>query len=160
MRRAALFLSAAALMVSAVALSAQTTNFAGKWTMVPDPNAATGGRGGGGGLGMEVTIAQDDKTLTTTRTTQNGDVKSTYNLDGSESTNTMSFGGNSIDQKSTGKWDGPKFTITTTRTGQNGPTTSTMALWLDASGNLMIASTNPPRGGGDPVTRTFTYKKN
>jgi hypothetical protein len=156
--------SAAALVLAAPALSAQgKPSFAGKWAMVVDPNAAGGGgggRGGGrGGLGMEPTIAQDEKTLIITRTTQAGEVKSVYNLDGSESKNTMTMGGNAVEQVSKAAWEGNTLVITTTSSFQGNPTTSTMKLSIDASGQLVVETTSPGRGGGEPVTRTATYKK-
>ncbi len=161
MRRTALFLSVAALtLASTTAIHAQAANFAGTWTMVPDPNAAGGGgRGGRGGLGQEVTIAQDAKTLTITRTTQAGEVKSVYNLDGSDSKNTMSMGGNSVDQMSQAKWDGSKLVINSSMPMGDTERKTSMTLSLDSSGSLVVESTSPGRGGGDPVTRTSTYKK-
>ena len=43
MKRAAVLVSAAALVLFTAGLTAQAkTNFAGKWTIVPDPNAAAG----------------------------------------------------------------------------------------------------------------------
>jgi hypothetical protein len=161
MRNLTLMMSAAALFVAAPDASAQAKNFAGKWTVVVDPNAPppTGGRGGRGGLGQEPTIAQDDKTLTITRTTQMGEVKSVYNLDGSESKNTMTFGGNAVEQVSKTKWDGDKLVITTTSNFGGNTIESSMVLSIDASGNLVVQSTSPGRGGGAPTTTTMTYKK-
>ena len=80
MRRTALFVSAAALVLSTPSLFAQgTPNLAGTWNVVADANAGGGGgRGGRGGLGPSATITQDDKTLTITRTNQNGEIKSVY----------------------------------------------------------------------------------
>jgi hypothetical protein len=159
-------LSAAVLLVSA-GLSAQAPALAGKWTLVPDPNAAAagggggkgGGRGGGGGAfcGMECTITQDAKVLTVTRTTQAGDVKATYNLDGSPSKNTQTFGQNTMESTSTAKAEGGKLVITTKQQGQNGEVTRTTTLSLDA-GSLKVESTGPGREG-TPVTTTQTYKK-
>ena len=72
MRRIAIALTAATLLVGA-GLSAQAPSFTGKWTLVPDPNAASGRRRqgrrtGGGGLagsaGTRCTVAQDAKALT------------------------------------------------------------------------------------------------
>src|SRR3954468_5959628 len=84
MRRSALMGVAAVAFVASGAF-AQATSFAGTWNMVQDPAAqqgAAGGRGGmGGGMGATFTIAQDAKTLTITRTTQAGDMKTVYNLD-------------------------------------------------------------------------------
>ena len=164
MRRAAVLVSTAALVLSTVAAFAQAKpNFAGKWTMVPDPAApAGGGRGGGfgGGLGPSATIAQDEKTLTVTRQVQGTEVKAVYNLDGSDSKNTMNMGGNAMEQVSKAKWDGNKLVISTSinfggNTAELGTTYS-----LDATGNLIVESTRPDfQGGGAPVKTTVTYKK-
>jgi hypothetical protein len=167
MRRMAIALSAAALLVSA-GLSAQAPNFAGKWTLVPPPDAAGGGgggggkgggRGGGGGAfcGMECTITQDAKALTVSRQAGGAEVKSTYNLDGSPSKNSMSFGGNTIESTSTAKVDGAKIVITTKQQGQQGEVTRTTTLSMDA-GNMKVESTGPGREG-TPQTTTQTYKK-
>jgi len=161
MRCIALLASTTALLLSAPNVSAQAkANFAGTWTMVPDPNApAPAGRGGFGGLGQSVTIAQDAKTLTITRTTQNGEIKSVYNLDGSDSKNTITMGGNSIDQMSKASWEGNSLVVNTTTNFNGNERKSTLNLSLDASGNLVVKSTSPGRGGGEPVTTTTTYKK-
>ena len=163
MRRSAVLATTAAMLLGVATLSAQAANFAGHWVLVPDTTAMGGGGGGGrgfggGGLGQEVTIAQDAKTLTITRTTQNGESKQVYNLDGSESSNTMSMRGNDMVQKSTAKWDGGKLVITTNYDMGNGPVTTTMALSM-SGGNLVVETTRPGRGGGAPTTRTSTYKK-
>jgi hypothetical protein len=163
MRRATRLLGTAAVILATAGLFAQAkTNFAGKWTLVPDPNAAAapgggggGGRGrGGGGMGMEFTVAQDDKTMTVTRTTQAGEIKTVYNLDGSDSKNTMNFGGNSMDQVSKVKWDGAKLVITTS-INMNGNPVETSQTWSLDGGNLVIEQAG--RQGGPP-TKT-TYKK-
>lgn len=165
MRRAVLLATAALVVAGTASLNAQAKpNFAGKWTMVQDPNAAPpaggrGGRGGFGGLGQEFTATQDDKTLTITRTTQNGEIKSVYNLDGSDSKNTMSMGGNDVEQLSKAVWDGGKLTITTTMNFNGNSRETKMSLSLDASGNLVVESTSPGRNGGEPTVRTTTYKK-
>jgi hypothetical protein len=161
MRTAAALMSAAALVFGATTISAQAKpSFAGKWTLVPDPTApAPTGRGGGGGLGQEPTITQDDKTLTVTRTTQNGEVKSVYNLDGSDSKNTLTMGGNAVEQVSRVKWDGPKMIVTTTGSFNGNTFERTMVLALDGSGQLLVESTGPGRGGGPPTTTRATYKK-
>ena len=121
MRKSAVFMGAIALVMGATTASAQGKNFAGTWTVVADPAAAAPapGRGGGRGLGQGATIAQDAKTLTVTRTTQNGEVKTVYNLDGSDSKNTLTMGGNSVEQVSKAKWEGDKLIITTTMNARN-----------------------------------------
>ena len=164
MRRTAMLVSAAAVVLFTASLFAQAKpSFAGKWTMVADPNAAPAGggrgRGGFGGLGMEFTAAQDDKALTVTSTGQNGEVKSIYNLDGSDSKNTMNFGGNAIDRISKTKWDGARLVITTTTNFNGNANESTQTWSLDASGNLIVEATNPGRNGGAATTTKTTYKK-
>ena len=153
-------LGTAAVVLMATSVYAQAPNFAGKWT--PDaeknaamnPNAGGGGRGGGGGGGMgggEVTIAQDAKTLTVTRTTQAGERKLTYNLDGSPSKNMAMGRGGQTEVTSTAKWDGAKLVITS----DNG---QSITYAMDGAW-LVQSTTSPGRGGGDPVTRSTYYKK-
>ena len=167
MRRMAIALTAAALLISA-GLSAQAPNFAGKWTLVPPPDAAAGGggggkgggKGGGGGgqfCGMECTITQDAKALTVTRTTQAGEVKATYNLDGTESTNTMNLGGNSVAQKSTAKVAGGALTIVT-KTDMGGTVTEATTTLSLKDGSLVVERKGVGREGA-PTTTTQTYKK-
>jgi hypothetical protein len=156
MRFARSTITIAAILLATVA-SAQTPNFAGKWTMVPDP-AATGGMGGG--LGQEATITQDATSITIKRTTQVGEFTSTYKLDGSESKNTITIQGNAIDQLSTTKWDGGTLKVDTTMSFDGNPVQVSMKMSLDASGNLLVESTRPDfQGGGAPVTTKATYKK-
>jgi len=153
----------ATLVIAGASMSAQSKpNFAGKWTLVPDPNAATagGGRGRGMavGLGPELTLAQDDKTLTvTTNNPQMGELKTVYNLDGSESKNPLNFGGQSVDRVSKVKWDGAKLVITTTVNFNGTPAETTQSWMLDGSGNLVVESSS--NFSGTPTTSKFTYKK-
>ena len=159
------FLSVAAILAlvfAGASMSAQSKPvFAGKWTMVPDPNAAAagGGRGMGGGLGQEFTAVQDDKTLTvTTNNPQLGELKTVYNLDGSESKNPLNFGGQTVDRVSKVKWDGAKLVITTTISFNGNPTETTQIWMLDGSGNLVVESSS--NFTGTPTTSKITYKKN
>jgi len=143
-------------LVLSMAASAQSPNFAGKWTLVPDPAA----QGGFGGLGESAIIKQDATTLTLTRTTQMGELTSVYKLDGSESKNTLSFQGNSIDQISKVKWDGGTLHVDTSMNFDGNQVSVTMAMSLDAAGNLVVVSTRPDfQGGGAPVTTKTSYKK-
>jgi hypothetical protein len=164
MRRNALIVGALSLVFAAAVAQAQDKpNFSGSWTRVADPNAAAaGGRGGGrGGLGMTATLTQDANTLTVTRTMQAGEIKTVYNLDGSDSKNTMMMGrgGNSVEQISKASWEGNTLVITTNYTMGENAVTTTQKFSLDASGQLVLEVTNPGRGGGAPVTMTMTYKK-
>jgi hypothetical protein len=151
----------AVVFASAMMLAQAPPNFAGKWTAVPDPNATGGGRGMGGGLGQEATITQDGSALTITRTTPMGTFTSTYKLDGSESKNSLTIQGNTIEQSSTAKWDGGKLNVQTKMDFGGNPVETSMVMSLDASGNLVVDTTRPDfQGGGAPITTKTTYKKN
>lgn len=161
MRKNALMLGALALIVAAAPATAQDKpNFSGTWTLVTDPNAPNPGRGGGGGgLGQGGTITQDAKTFTITRTTPNGEIKIVYNLDGSESKNMMMGRGGQTEQVSKATWDGNTLVVTTNFSMGETAVTRTEKYSLDASGQLVTATTAPGRGGGEPQTTTRTYKK-
>jgi len=160
MRRNALVVGALSLVFAASIAQAQDKpNFSGSWTVIADPNAApTGGRGGGGGLGQAATLTQDAKTLTVTRTTQNGEVKLVYNLDGSESKNMVQGRGGQTEQVSKATWDGTKLVITTNLMMGETAITRTQTMSLDASGQLVVTVSGPGRGG-EVMTNTQTYKK-
>lgn len=162
MKHAVTAMAAVLALVMTTVLAQTPPSFAGKWTLVVDPNAAPagGGRGMGGALGQSATIVQDAMTLTITRTTPMGEFTSTYKLDGTESKNTMNMQGNAIDQISTAKWDGDKLKVTTTMNFNGTPVETSMVMSLDAAGNLVIESTRPDfQGGGAPITTKATYKK-
>ena len=162
MRKATVVLSAVMLAASAMSAMAQATpSFAGKWSMVADPGAPApaAGRGFRGGLGQDATITQDDKTLTITRMGPNGEVKSVYNLDGTDSRNTMTFGQNSIEQLSKVKWTGGTMVITTSSSFNGNTFETAMNLSLDAAGNLVVDATVPNRDGGAPTTVKRSYRK-
>jgi hypothetical protein len=162
MKRAVAAVVALMLVAGAAAAIAQAKpNFTGKWTLVPDPNAPapTGrGRGMGGGLGQASSAEQNDKTLTVVTTNEQiGEIKAVYNLDGSESKNPISFGGQSVDRVSKVKWDGAKLVITTTINFNGNAMESTQAWSLDATGNLVVETTSSFTG--TPTTTKSTYKK-
>jgi hypothetical protein len=160
MRRALSAFVVLTMVAGAVAMTAQSKpNFAGKWTLVPDPNApAPTGRGRGGGLGDVFSAEQTDKTLTVVTTNpQIGEVKAVYNLDGSESKNPISFGGQSVDRVSKVKLDGAKLVISTTTNFNGNAAESTQTWSLDATGNLLVETTS--NFSGTPTTTKATYKK-
>lgn len=161
MKRVTGILGALALVAASVSVFAQAKpNFTGKWTLVPDPNAAAGGGGRGRGMGAaaEMNATQNDKTLVVVSTTgQMGEQKQTYNLDGSETKNPITFNGNTVERTSKAKWDGNKLVLTTT-SNFNGNTIETTQSWsLDASGGLVVETTS--NFGGNPTTTKATYKK-
>ena len=92
--------------------------------------------------------------LTITRMQGDQTVTAMYNLDGSESKNTVAGRGGQQEQVSKAVWDGSKLTITTT-VGQ-GEQKRVLAM---EGGNLVIEQTNPGRGGGAPTTAKVVYKK-
>ena len=155
MRRATTAMVMMAILGTTGLLAQAPPNFAGKWTLVPDPNAPAGGM-----AAQAIAITQDANTITLTRTTQMGEFTATYKLDGTESKNTVTVQGNSIEQLSTAKWDAAKLKIDTTMNFQGQPVQVSTALSLDPSGNLLVESTRPDfQGGGAPITTKTTYKK-
>jgi len=177
MKRFVAVTTAVLMTVGLVGLSAQAKpNFAGKWTLQADPNAAAapaggggggrggGGRGGGGGAqfcGMECNITQDATTLTITRTTQAGEMKTEYKLDGTETTAAMGGGGGQGGtMKNKAMWNGSTLVITTTTDFGGNTTTAKTEVSLDSMGMLKVVRTAAPRGGGDPVAGPAKmYKK-
>lgn len=151
MRRLAIGSVAIAVVLFASGLSAQGKNFAGKWTPDTEKNAAAGGGGGGGRGGPgPMTITQDAKTLTIERMAGENTIKTVYNLDGSESKNSMPGrqGGAPTEVTSVAKWDGDKLVITTkTANGE------TVQKWYMDGANLV----SERQGQAGPV-KTF-YKK-
>lgn len=159
MRKNAFMVGALSLVLAANTSQAQDKpNFSGTWTLCADANAAGGARGGGG-LGQTATISQDAKTLTLTRTTQAGEIKAVYNLDGSESKNMMNMRGGQVEQVSKATWEGNKLVINTSFTVGENPITTTQSFSLDASGELIHTTTRMGRDGSAPVTATSKYMK-
>ena len=159
MRRNALIVGALSFVFAASVAQAQAPNFSGSWTRVADPNAApTGGRGGGGGLGEAATLTQDAKTLTITRTTQNGEVKIVYNLDGSDSKNMVMGRGGQQEQISKAKWDGANLVVTRTQQMGENSVEIKQTFSVGADGVLTIETTRPGQDG-NPMSTKVQYKK-
>lgn len=169
-RRVTAVMGAATMVLFATAASAQKPDFSGKWTVDtektaaanPAPQGGGGGGGGGGraggrgGMGMAgpMTIKIDAAALTIERETPNGAMATVYKLDGSEQTVTMGQG----EAKVKAVWDGNTIVVETTRQGQNGVMT-TKAVYAMEGDHLVIANTQPGRGGGEAMTRKTFYKK-
>jgi hypothetical protein len=158
--------ASAAILAVGVSLAAQARlpDFSGKWVMDPpaapaaSADAGRGGRGGGGGFqpgfGAEFTVKQDAKTLTITR---GGQAKPLiYNLDGSESKNSVTRDGQQQEQIANATWKGSKLAIVTQVNFQGQTAEQRRVLSLEA-GNLVIEQTNPGRNGGPPIK--IVYKK-
>jgi hypothetical protein len=172
MRRSTALMSLAAVAVMASNAFAQAkTNFAGTWNMVVDPAAqqaaagggggagGRGGRGGRGGFGPTFTATQDDKALTITRTMGENTQVQTFNLDGSESKNTMQGRGGAIEQISTAKFDGANLVVVTKSPMGETMVETKRVLSIGADGVLTIETTSPNPQGGDPITSKVQYKK-
>jgi hypothetical protein len=166
MKRARTGLIAAAILAVASMAFAQKPDFSGTWTLDPEASGMAaapgggapggggggGGRGGGGALGNGATVKQTADTLTIERAMGDQKVTTTYKLDGSESKNTMTMRGQSVEQTSTAKWDGSSLVITTKMDMGNGPQESTQK-WTVSGSTLTVESTSA-RG-----TQKRVYKK-
>ena len=171
MRRSALMGVAAVAFVASSAF-AQATSFAGTWNQVVDPAAqqgaagggagGRGGRGGGAGFGATFTVAQDAKTITITRTQGQTEVKSVYNLDGSDSKNMVTMGrgdqAQQMEQVSVAKWEGSNLVITTKQQMGENTVEIKRTLSLAADGTLTIEMSRPGQDG-NPMVQKVTYKK-
>ncbi len=147
MKRSVLFGVMLVLVVVAVAFAQGKPNFSGKWT----PEQAAAG-GGGRGMAGPMTVTQTDKTLTIERTMGENTMKTVYNLDGTETKNEVSRGGQTMTQTLSAKWDGNKLLLTTKSEGPNGPQERTQTWSLSPEGKLQVES----QGRQGPVTTTYT----
>jgi len=141
-----------AVATAASAQQQKKPDFSGSWTL--DQNASDLGGGGGGGRGMmagPMTVKHSGDTLSVERSFGDNKMTSTYKLDGSESTNQMmGRGGQSVEAKSTAKWDGDKLVITTRRE-MGGNTVETTETWTVSGSTLTIES----KGGRGPSKRVY-----
>ncbi|HSC26400.1 MAG TPA: hypothetical protein VLD67_03945 [Vicinamibacterales bacterium] len=148
MKRARIGVIAAAILAVATIAWAQKPDFSGTWQLDPEQSQMGGGGRGGGGM-AQMTVKQTAEMLTVERQGRGGTVSTTYKLDGSESVNTVTGrGGESMEQRSTAKWDGAKLVVVT----KTGETESTQT-WSLANGMLTIERT----GGRGPSKAV--YKK-
>jgi len=160
-------LTVAALLASAVLspVAAQgKPDFSGSWKVnaeKSDPMGGMGGGGGGGGMGMAmapITITQKDGKLSIETKRGEQVTTATYNLDGSESTNTTMRG----ESKSKVSWDGSSLVISS-ESAFNGPNgamtvTSKEVRSLSADGKTMtvVRTSQTPNG---EMTRKTVYDK-
>lgn len=135
-------------------------NFSGTWkinTEKSDP--MMGGGGGGGGMGMmaaPITITQTETELVVERTMGEQVVKSTYYLDGRESTNPGMRGSES---KSKARWEGTSLVIETTSVMGENTVTSKEVRTLSEDGKTMTVVRTGPGRGGEVTTRKTVYDK-
>ncbi|HEV8598676.1 MAG TPA: hypothetical protein VGQ69_04910 [Gemmatimonadales bacterium] len=151
------FLTVAAVLTSFALHSAvgqAKPNFSGSWKLNTEKSDPMGGGGGGGGGGMTMgllTITQTETELVTEQPFGDQVRKSTYYLDGRESTNPGMRGGES---KSKARWEGNSLVIeTTSMMGENTVTSKTVRT-LSEDGKTMTVVTT--RGEN---TRKAVYDK-
>jgi hypothetical protein len=144
------------LLASAAPAQNKTVSFAGKWIVL---DSASLGRGGRGGIGSSATVIQDANNLTIVRVGPMGEIKSIYKLDGSETKNTITMRGSSIEQTSKAMWMADTLMVTTSRLVNGATVENVMNLYYDKSGNLVVATTSPGRSGAPVVKQTIVYRK-
>jgi hypothetical protein len=159
------------VLVSATIATAQAqTNFSGRWTADrPAAPAGGGGEGRGGeegeggrrgrgggfsGVNQVTTITQDASKLVAVFPQGASTVTLTYNLDGTETRNTVPTNFAPETQTSRAAWEGDKLVVVTT-TAAGVRQTRTLSL---VSGKLVV-ETSTPGAGGAPVVSRQTYTK-
>ena len=170
MKRVTLVLGAITFFMSAAIAVGQTpTNFAGRWTAdrpaAPeavggdDEGGGRGGRGGRGGgafsgVNQVTNITQDANTMTVAYPQGATNVKLTFNLDGTETKNTVPTNYSPETQASKVAWQGDKLVITTT-TAAGTQQTKTLSL----VGGKLVVETSTPGASGRPAISKATYTK-
>jgi len=187
------YFSVAAAIVAgcaAVAMQQAKPDFSGRWTTDPDPAApppaATTGRAGappaaggqrggrsgdmGSGWGSTIAITQDGARLTVeyaffSRGDMQPPLKFVYNLDGSETKNSVMMGRGIQGQISKTAWEGDRLAITTVHTfpdpagGKPTMVDVKQVLSLESPTSLIVETTRTtPLGGSAKTTRTV-YRK-
>jgi hypothetical protein len=143
------------LFVASAAVAAQTAkpSFTGTWKLTSDPSA-------GMFVASQLVASDDGKVLTLSSTTQMGESKTIFNLDGSAAKSPLDFNGMSIDRTTKAVWDGAKLVLTTTSDFGGNTFEIKQVLSLAADGTMTIDTTTPDfQGGGAPTTVKSTYKK-
>lgn len=107
-----------------------------------------------------MTVVQDATALTVTTTSQMGQFKTSYRLDGSEAPSPLDFNGMTIDRMTKLVWDGNRLLLITT-SKMEGQSLEFKSAWsLTADGALATETTVPDfQSGGAPITTKATYKK-
>ena len=151
MTRASSLLIALVLLTSGAAAQ-EKPSFAGTWKLASEAADMF--------IAPQMVVAQDAKTITVTATTQMGEIKTPYNLDGTETRAPMDFNGTAFDRVTKATWNGSKLVLTV-KSEFNGQTFESKSVWsLNTDGTLLVEVTRPDfQGGGAPVTTKATYKK-
>ena len=172
---------AALILTGSLLAAAQTPpDFSGRWMIPPPPPAAAPAPGTaavaqasgdlGSGWGPNITITQDAARLTVEYTVfSRYDLQPplvfAYQLDGSESRNSVTMGRGTQAESSRASWSGPTLTIITTFTivDRAAPQPMTMTLTrrlsLESPDTLVVEATRSGVMGGPPSTTRTVYKK-
>jgi len=142
------------VLVGAAAAAAQDKpNFAGTWKLSdpaqPDQFTAS-----------QVVVSQDATLLTVVITSQMGEFKTTYKLDGTEGRSPLDFNGTTIDRATKATWNENKLTLWTGSEMNGQAFEFTSVLSLGSDGSMIVESTFPDfQGGGAPIKAKAVYKK-
>jgi len=153
MKRAIVLLTCLVVLTAASLAAQSKPSFAGTWKLTSDPSA-------GPFVASQLVTSDDGKTLTIVTTSQMGEFKTVYNLDGSPAQSPLEFNGTKMDRSTKAAWDGAKLVLTTTSDFGGMPFEVKQVWSLATDGTLSVQSTFPDfQGGGAPTTTTATYKK-
>jgi hypothetical protein len=107
-----------------------------------------------------MTVVQDATALTVTTTSQMGEFKTSYKLDGTEAPSPMNFNGTTIDRMTKLVWEGGKLLLITTSKVEAQSIEFKSAWSLTPDGALATETTFPDfQGGGAPITLKAIYRK-
>jgi hypothetical protein len=153
MTRILSILLASVVLAAGTAAAQDKPNFAGTWKLTdpaqPEQYMAT-----------QIVVSQDTSMLTVVMTSQMGDIKTTYNLDGSVRRDPLDLNGQTIDRVTKATWNGSKLTLSTT-SETNGQTVEfKRVLSAGPDGTLVLEFTFPDfQNGGALITQKAVYKK-
>ena len=159
MRRLAVLLFAVATSaLAAQSGAASRPDFSGKWTL--DVSKLEGPMAQAGITSATLSITQDAKMMKQEQSMSSAmgsnSAVVTYNLDGSESKNTITQGPMSLELTSKTSWDGSTLVITTKGDVQGNPYARTDRYSLDATGKVLTIDTNVSvMGQAMPIKQVF-----
>ena len=150
MKRAFSFIVVLALLGTTV-FAQDKPNFAGTWKLASTAADQF--------TAPQMVVVHDAKMITVTASSQMGEFKTPFNLDGTEAKAPLEFNGQSFDRVTKAAWTGNTLVLTT-KSEFNGQVFETKMTWtLNTDGTLLVASTRPDFQGGGSVTGKATYKK-
>jgi hypothetical protein len=142
-----------AIVGAAVGMSAQgKPDFSGTWILTTTSGDLAGR--GGPTAGVELTVKQDAKTLTMTRLQGDQTATEIFNLDGSETKDTVQALGGTRERISRATWDGDKLVINGTLSVDGKILQQNRVMSMEG-GNLVIEQVGPGGGGPAAIKRVF-----